>query len=95
MSNLIIEIKENKFSIPLTSVSGFGSNNNYYLVRNTEELRRFTKFLGYLDSEENDYPKVMEIYDESTRKYRHKFNISNELHKLEIEFRFNELYVEW
>lgn len=95
MSNLIIEIKEEKFSIPLTDVGGFGPNNNYHLVRNTDELKRFTKFLGYLDSEENDYPKVMEVYDESTREYKHKFNISNKLHKLEIEFRFNELYVEW
>lgn len=24
-----------------------------------------------------------------------RFNISNKLHNLEIEFRFNELYVEW
>lgn len=95
MSNLIIEIKEEKFSIPLTNVGGFGQNNNYCLIRNSDELKRFTKFLGYLDSEENDYPRVMEVYDESTREYKHKFNICNKLHKLEIEFRFNELYVEW
>jgi len=94
-SKLIIEIKEDRFSIPLISVGGFGLNNNYYLVKDTDELKRFTKFLGYLGSEENEYPKVMVVYDKSTEQYSHKLHIFNDLQDIEIEFTFDELYVDW